>query len=335
MKRKSNISKGWLLVFLIFFAAAFYKLPYYVSSPGSAEVLEPFVNVENGYQEDGAFMLTTVRMGQANIYSYLWGKVADYHNIYKVNQVRMEDESDEEYSIRQLKLMDDSQQNAILNAYRKAGKDVDIEVDGVYVLRVVDNMPAEGKLKPADRIIEVDNQIIKSQKFFLDYLSNKKPGDSIEIEINRNKKTFKETIKLKELEGTNRAGIGISLVEDRDIKTDPKVEIKAEKIGGPSAGLMFTLEIYNQLTKEDITKGRKIAGTGTIAEDGTVGPIGGIDQKVVAADKEDAEIFFAPNEKGAKKSDYQLAVKTAKEIGTDMKIVPVDHFDDALQYLEK
>jgi PDZ domain-containing protein len=98
---------------------------------------------------------------------------------------------------------------------------------------------------------------------------------------------------------------------------------------------MFSLEIYNQLTKEDITKGHHIAGTGTIDVNGTVGPIGGIEQKINAADKAGAEIFFAPNEKGAKDSNYRAAVKTAKDIGTKMKIVPVDTFDDAVHYLQK
>ena len=80
----------------------------------------------------------------------------------------------------------------------------------------------------------------------------------------------------------------------------PKVTVKTDEIGGPSAGFMFSLEIYNQLTEEDLTKGYQIAGTGTIDADGTVGPIGGIEQKIVAADKAGAEFFFAPNEKGSK-----------------------------------
>ena len=90
--------------------------------------------------------------------------------------------------------------------------------------------------------------------------------------------------------------MGIGLVDDREIISDPKVKIKTESIGGPSAGLMFSLEIYNQLTKNDLTKGHSIAGTGTIDPDGTVGRIGGIDKKVVAADNEGAEIFFAPDD---------------------------------------
>lgn len=73
---------------------------------------------------------------------------------------------------------------------------------------------------------------------------------------------------------------------------DPTVKVKTDEIGGPSAGLMFSLEIYNQLTSEDLTKGYQIAGTGTIDEKGAVGPIGGIEQKIVAADKAGAEIFL-------------------------------------------
>lgn len=122
---------------------------------------------------------------------------------------------------------------------------------------------------------------------------------------------------------------------DRDIVTDPPVRIESDQIGGPSAGLMFALEVYNQLIREDLTKGYRIAGTGTINIDGEVGPIGGISQKVIAAHKAGADIFFAPNERGAKHSNYKEAVKTAKDIGTNMKIVPVDTFDDAVQFLQK
>jgi PDZ domain-containing protein len=98
---------------------------------------------------------------------------------------------------------------------------------------------------------------------------------------------------------------------------------------------MFSLEIYNQLTKGDLTSGYDIAGTGTMSDDGTVGPIGGIQQKIVAADKSGAEIFFAPNENGAAGSNYEDALIAAKDIDTDMKIVPVDNFEDAVAYLTK
>ncbi len=98
---------------------------------------------------------------------------------------------------------------------------------------------------------------------------------------------------------------------------------------------MFSLEIYNQLTKEDMTNGYQIAGTGTIDPDGKVGPIGGIEQKIVAADKAGAEIFLAPNENGRKNSNYKAALKTARDIHSNMKIIPIDTFNEAVSYLRK
>ena len=88
-------------------------------------------------------------------------------------------------------------------------------------------------------------------------------------------------------------GIGISLIDRTEAKGDVPVNLRP-RIGGPSAGMMFSLAIYTQVADPDLRQGRHIAGTGTINQDGTVGDIGGIDKKVVAADKEGAEIFFCP-----------------------------------------
>ena len=93
---------------------------------------------------------------------------------------------------------------------------------------------------------------------------------------------------------------------------DPKVKIDSHEIGGPSAGLMFTLEIYNQLVEDDLTRGHEIAGTGTINEKGEVGPIGGIQQKVVAASDAGAEVFFAPNEKVRKNRIIKMHLRLRK-----------------------
>ena len=100
-------------------------------------------------------------------------------------------------------------------------------------------------------------------------------------------------------------------------------------IGGPSAGLMFSLEIINQLTEEDITKGYNIAGTGTLNEDGTVGRIGGAAQKLVAADKAGADYFLAPAENGRENSNYQEALAAAEDINTDVQVIPINTIDDA------
>ena len=85
-----------------------------------------------------------------------------------------------------------------------------------------------------------------------------------------------------------QVGIGIVPVTERRVQTKPAVRIRADHIGGPSAGLMFALEILNQLTPEDLTRGLKIAGTGTLSAEGEVGQIGGVEQKVMAAEREGA-----------------------------------------------
>ncbi|MEW8986749.1 MAG: SepM family pheromone-processing serine protease, partial [Bacillus sp. (in: firmicutes)] len=238
--------------------------------------------------------------------------------------------------VRQLHMMDGSKTNAIEVAYKKANLPINYEFKGVYVLNIIEDMPADGMLKPGDRIIKIDGNRFKSMDKFIDYINGKKAGDKLSVTYERNEKSKTVSIEIAQfLQDKNKVGIGIGLVDDKEIVVEPEVHINTEEIGGPSAGLMFTLEIYNQLTKTDLTRGYQIAGTGTIASDGTVGRIGGIEQKVVAADKAGAEIFLAPNEKGAKDSNYKMAVKTAKDIDTKMKIVPIDNFDDAVQYLEK
>lgn len=333
MSRKSSIRLS-ILAAIVIMASALYYLPYYVSKPGMAKELAPIIQVEGGHEEAGSFMLTTVRMGRANIYAYVIAMLSKYQEIYPVEDIRAENESDEEYTIRQLHMMDSSKTAAIEVAYDKAGIPVNYDYKGVYVLRVIPGMPAEGTLSPGDHVFEIDGKKFKSSSEFIEYVSAKKAGDSIKLAFKHNGKTKKADIPLKAFEdGSGRAGVGIELVDDKEIDVDPEVTVQSEEIGGPSAGLMFALEIYNQLTEEDYTRGYQIAGTGTIAPDGTVGRIGGIQQKVVAADKAGAELFFAPFEKGATDSNYEEAKLAAEDIDTKMKIIPIDTFEEAVAYL--
>ncbi|WP_053362060.1 SepM family pheromone-processing serine protease [Bacillus sp. FJAT-27251] len=334
MRRKGSFRLG-ILAAILLFASVFYYLPFYVSKPGMAKELGPIIEVEGGYEEEGTFMLTTVRMGRANIYSYLTAKISKYQEIFPLEAIRAENESDEDYTKRQLHMMDSSKINAIEVAYKKAGLPIQYQFNGIYVLQVVPGMPAEGKLFTGDRILDIDGKDFRSSTEFIEYVSSKKAGEEVTLAVERQKKEEKVVLALQQFDqSSDRAGIGIVPVDDKDIEVDPDVNVKTDEIGGPSAGLMFSLEIYNQLVEEDLTQGHAIAGTGTIASDGIVGRIGGIEQKVVAADKAGADIFFAPNEKGAKDSNYQAAMRTAEDINSKMEIVPVDTFDDAVDYLE-
>ncbi|KAA6453609.1 SepM family pheromone-processing serine protease [Bacillus swezeyi] len=334
--QKRRFIRILLLIIIIGAALSFVKLPYYITEPGEATELNPLIKVDNGYSEKGSFSLMTVKVGPANPLTYMWAKVRPYHEILPEYNFKQEGESDQEYMKRQLQMMRDSQENAMIAAYKRAGKEVTYSFDGVYAMSVVPGMPAEGKIEAGDKIKKADGKTFQSAESLVRYIESKKAGHTVKIVIERDKKEKTYDMKLKPFkDDPTRAGLGVSLITDRDVKVKPEVKMDIENIGGPSAGLMMSMEIYNQLTKEDETKGHHIAGTGTIDDEGKVGPIGGISQKIVAADQAGADIFFAPNEGGKKGSNYEEAVETAKDIKTDMKIVPVDTMDDAIEYLEE
>lgn len=323
------------MVSIIYFLGI-YQLPYYIQKPGGANPLNPIVEVAEGYESKGDMHLVTVSGLQATPLQYVFAKFLSYQEIIPLEQVFPEGISQDDYMHVQLQVMESSQEAATVVAYEAAGGDITIEYNGVYVVLVVEGMPAEGILQTGDRIIGIDGIEIKEAGDLIDYVDALQASDIITIEFVRDDETIHEAITLEEFSDIdNKVGIGISLVTDRNVTVQPEIKFSSGNIGGPSAGLMFSLEIYDQLTEEDLTKGKEIAGTGEVDYDGNVLRIGGIDKKIVAADREGIDIFFAPNENDAHNSNYQLAVKTAEEIGTDMEIVPVDTFEDALNYLQQ
>ncbi|MCZ8536413.1 PDZ domain-containing protein [Paenisporosarcina quisquiliarum] len=344
MPKKSTI--GFFIVCIILISATVYPVDAYITKPGGAYPLEPLVNIEGGDEDDkGTMSLMTIALAKATPLTYAWAKVSEHQEILQTNQVRNPDEDEEEYNVRQLHLMSQSQFSAIQVAFEKAGKPYEIKTKGVFVLNVLPNGAADGLLSPGDRILQIDDIKSDAQQGIIDYLKQKKLGDKVILIVDRDGEKDSVEVELKPIPtDESRAGLGITFTDDKEITTTPKVNIKADDIGGPSAGLMFTLEILNQLMDEDLTKGYKVAGTGTMQENGEVGRIGGIDLKVIAADKEDIEIFFAPDDElpeevlknnPSLRSNYLDAKETAEKIGTTMKIVPVKTVDDALAYLNQ
>lgn len=333
-----------VVILLVVLLLSFYPLNYYIMQPGHAYDANEFITVKNGDEDEGEFHFMTVSIGKATPVTYIVAKFSKYKEILKREEVRQEGESDEEYSIRQLKLMSDSQFNALYVAFTRANLPYKITHKGVYIVNIVEGSAADGILKPGDVVTAFDGEPVLSRDDLLNGLQSKGEGDQIQLEIKRNDEILTKQLTLQEIPETKgRVGLGISYSESKLIQTNPEVNVDTEDIGGPSAGLMFTLEILNQLVDEDITKGYEIAGTGEMLEDGTVGRIGGVEKKVVAAHKAGMAIFFAPDDEitdeirqknPSIRSNYEAAVETAKELGTTMKIVPVKTIDDALEYLE-
>ncbi|GIP33003.1 SepM family pheromone-processing serine protease [Paenibacillus sp. J2TS4] len=342
-----------ILVGLIFFCILYFiPLPYYIYKPGSAENIRPMVEIPQGGQpESGSFMLTTVGVVNSNLIGYLYAQWSDLYELRPKETVRREGETEREYNKRQEYNMVTSQSSAIQVAYQKAGIPYRIDNVGIIVLQVAQEMPAYGKLQAGDIIKEVDGRTAAAASELTEYLQSKSAGDEVSVTFQRGSATKTETIALGQLPSDKddpvekpRPGLGVTIGTLQEVRAEDEakqVYVKAGNIGGPSAGLMFSLEIYNQLVEEDITKGYRIAGTGELDVHGNVGVIGGIQFKVVAAHREGADIFFAPEdwipEPGqnfAPIPNASIAEEQAKKIKTEMKIVPVRTVDDALAYLK-
>ncbi|WP_078595457.1 SepM family pheromone-processing serine protease [Evansella clarkii] len=340
-RRRGNRSAlKWIILIVIILAINFYQLPYYFTVPGDAKVLSEVIDVEERHDYEGSFMLTTVRMGPANVVNYVWALVSDERELIPENQIRPEGETDDEYHHRQMMLMSSSQEVAVYVAYNHAGETAYFENYGVIVTGLVPAMDAEEKLEAGDRIIEVAGEEVLEAESLLNVLSEYEIGDTVSMTVERGDETLEVDLEVMPFpedldpEG-ERGGVGISYpVTDSELIKDPEISIDTDTIGGPSAGLMFSLEIYNQLLEEDITKGYDIAGTGSIDLEGNVGRIGGVNQKVIASDNAGADFFFAPSEQGIEQSNYETALETAESIGTEMEIVPIDTFEEALEFLE-
>ncbi len=184
---------------------------------------------------------------------------------------------------------------------------------------------AKTNLLVKDIILEVGDIKNPTLKDISSYLETKKVGDKISIKVLRNKKEVETSSTLIEKNG--KTLVGIVFIETFDYELEKTLTFD-DKNGesGPSGGLMMTLSIYNNLVKEDLTSGKKIVGTGTIDINGTVGEIDGVKYKILGS--KDADIFFCP------KNNYKEAKEVIAKNDLKMKLVSIDTFDDAVNYLE-
>jgi PDZ domain-containing protein len=163
------------------------------------------------------------------------------------------------------------------------------------VISVLGNGASRGKLKPQDLINTIDAKPADSQQKLLSLLSGEKPGTTVSVGITRAGKPQNVSITLgAPLQGRKGASIGIQPGSVCQLPFNVDLGL-GNQIGGPSAGLMFALGIMDKVGHTDLTKGRFIAGTGTIDPTGKVGAIGGIQLKMIAARRAGASIFLAPS----------------------------------------
>jgi Lon-like protease len=310
-------------------------LPYVTYAPGmTVDVLgttgddgasDEIVQVEGAkaYRDDGELRLTTVLITRpetdVNLFQLLGAWVDPDAAVYPYDAVYGPDDTDKSEDTEDAFQMASSQDSAIAAALSELDYDFD---ETAVVSSVVPGSPAEGVLEVGDVLLTVNGTKVSNPAEAGKAVDETPDGQPVELTVQRGDRKQDLSVTRKEIDG--RLRVGIEMRASYDFPVDVKLAVDPD-IGGPSAGLMFSLGIYDTLTPGSLTDGETIAGTGTIQPDGTVGPIGGIDQKIAGAREDGAELFLVPAD------NCDDAVESPQG---DMDLVRVVTLSDAVDSLE-
>lgn len=296
------------------------RLPYYIDAPGGLINVSDKINIQDSTTSKGSYNMTYVKTYSAKVLTYIIAKLNKDWVIEEKENVILDNETEKEENLRNQILLKEGSQNSIIYAYKVANKTLEITGSKIYVT-YIDSI-ANTDLKIGDVIEEVGGIKINSKEEIQNILEKYSYDEVITIKTNNGIKKAK----IINLEDSKKLGILISIVSD--IKVDSKITFNyKDNESGSSGGLMSALYIYDSIIDEDLTKGKKIAGTGTIDVNGNIGKIGGIKFKLIAANSNKVDVFFVPKE------NYDEAIKLKEERNYKINIVMVNTFDDALNYL--
>ena len=303
-----------------------YKLPYNLYIGGGIIDIADKLEVENEYKEKGSFNMAYVRSIKATVPMYLLSYVFNWER-ESIESVKL-DENDTASDMwkREKIYLDEANNSAVISAYTKAGEDITINKEILQVLYV--DKDSKTDLQVGDTILKVDGVSLKVFEDIKEILKDHEIGERVEVKYLRNEKEETGYFIVREMEGEKKAGLYLAKMYEYDVKRKINLDF-SNKEGGPSGGFMLSLAIYNRLVSDDLTKGRKIVGTGTIDENGKVGDIGGVKYKVIGAYKGDADVFFVPV------GNYEEAIKYRDEKGYNLNIVKVETLDEAIDYLRR
>ena len=320
-----------LLLCVMILVGSFLPVPYVIERPGPAiDVLGEWdgeeILVIDGAQThptDGALMMTTVSVDGGPGYRVTPVEVvAAWFDRSKMvlpkEAVFPEGQTREQTALNNTAAMSTSQQGAVAVALDELGLDYE---SVVMIAGVEEGAPADGTLEGGDVIVAVGGETASSLEGYRELIRATPEGETVPMRVRRGGEELDLEVPSEMAEGAPR--MGVVLAAGYEFPMD--VRIGVGDIGGPSAGMIFSLSVYDELTPGALTGGHQIAGTGTIAVDGTVGPIGGIRQKMVGAEESDAEFFLAPS------------ANCDEVVGFEpdgLEVVAVTDFEDALSATE-
>ncbi|RBM11907.1 PDZ domain-containing protein [Streptomyces sp. PT12] len=344
-RRTATLLTSTLLLIGLLCAAVLVRVPYAEMSPGpTVNTLgehdgEPVLNIsgEETFESSGHLNMTTVRVTgvnyRMNLLEAVSGWLSDDSAVVPYESIYPEDLSADQVQEQNAEEFTASQESAKVAALEELGYDVGSQT---IVAAVAEDSPAQGELHAGDAIVAVDGEEIGEPGEVADLVTRREAGDdvvftvvpaeraqaAIEAGDELPAETEEVTVSTVAAPDDQRAIVGITAGVSHSFPFE--IEIELADVGGPSAGLMFALGLIDRLTEDDLTGGAFVAGTGTIDTEGTVGPIGGVSQKTIAARDAGAEFFLTPEE------NCSVA---AEDVPGGLTLVRVGTLDDALDAL--
>lgn len=326
-----------LIADLIFLVPLTVRIDYSMTTPGGLNEVTDVIEINNDFEFKGSFNTTFVlSVNKITMFQYLVGLHNDQFDIYQ-NTTNVTTKED----ILSGKITHNASiEYAIINAYQEANKKdpsitLEYEVSGIIIYYRSNTAKT---LAIGDLIYEIDGY---TKIEMIDYLNNlnstsQPTTKTLNIKFydyNDDNKSKETQILLSELNNHYS-----KYRKHKIISSNPKFTTNHTNVGGPSGGLLNTLNVYSNLIEIDMTKGYKIAGTGTININGKVGAIGGMEQKIYTAQKNKVDYFFVPysdNKSSVEYSNYLESMNAYKKIkNPTFEIIPVRSFQEAISFLE-
>ena len=307
------------------------SLPYYALAPGSARQVNDLIRVpgDRKFPPRGRVLLSTVSLRQVNVLEGLLGWLDPDVDVLPEDQVLGTTPRDE-FTQQNLQLMDDSKQVAVVVALRRLGYPVAEHGKGALVVQVEKGSPADGRLAQGEVITAVDGRPASLSHEVVAGIRGHRPGEIVRLGVQGldGAGRVEELALARRPDGGSEAGFLGVLLRTKEQRFDYPFDVGIDSgtIGGPSAGLAFTLGILDTLSMGELTGGKKVAVTGTIEIDGSVGDVGGVVQKTAAVRAAGADIFLVPP------GEYDEARAHG---GRSLEVVKVATLDDAIAALAR
>ncbi len=305
------------------FAVGWIRLPYYSYGPGPAREITPLIHVDGArtYASSGHLVMTTVRFTKLTPLGALVTWVDPEQAVVGEEVVYPAGLTPSEEERRATSQMDQSKVDAAAVVLTEVTGYPDEHDPGALIEFVGEGCPADGRLFPGDLILRVEGVPIGSRREASRLIDGVPVATPIELRVEGGGNVRDVRVTRGSCPGAEEPLLGIVLLEPFPFE----IAIESGDVGGPSAGLMWAMALYDLLTPGDLTRGRTIAGTGTIDLDGNVGPIGGILDKVVAAREAGADVLLVPEGNAGELDSVERG---------DLTVIPVSTFDEALDALE-